>query len=127
MWGKGDALEYTNPAVLGSGAYGVAMAVTARDGKRIAVEMVPMRHKFGKTAEERFAFIGRELAVMNKMRDAEARHVMTYNKAFMHENLFEACRHKKQARDLAEIYICVTFCVNVSLSVSTSGRYIALR
>ena len=57
MWEKGNALEYTNPTLLGNGSYGVAMAVTTRDDKRIAVKMIPMRSHFGKTIDERVAFV----------------------------------------------------------------------
>ena len=34
--GGGNALEYTHPAVLGTGSYGVAMAVTTSADRRIA-------------------------------------------------------------------------------------------
>ena len=66
MWDTGDALAYTNPAVFGKGGYGVAMAVTRRDGKRIAVKLVPKQLNFGSTSVNRNAFIGRELGSWTK-------------------------------------------------------------
>ena len=92
MWSEGIALEYNNPVLLGAGGYGVAMAVTTPDARRIAVKLIPKRTNFAKTSEGRIAFAARELEVMDKMKAADARHVMVYNRGFMHKNLFEACR-----------------------------------
>ena len=92
MWSDGNALEYSNPAVLGIGSYGVAMAVTTPDAKRIAVKLIPKRTAFAPTSDGRIAFAKRELDVMDKMKTAGARHVMVYNRGFVHKNLFEDCR-----------------------------------
>ena len=92
MWSEGDALEYSNPAVLGAGSYGVAMAVTTPDARRIAVKLIPKRTNFASTSDGRIAFAARELDVMDKMKAADARHVMVYNKGFVHKNVFEGCR-----------------------------------
>ena len=92
MWSEGDALEYTNPAVLGRGGYGLAMAVTTPDRKRIAVKLIPKRRFFASTSNGRSAFAGRELQVMDKMKAVNARHVMFYNRGFIHKNLFDECR-----------------------------------
>ena len=92
MWSEGNALEYNNPVLLGHGGYGVAMAVTTTDGRRIAVKMIPKRTSFAKTSAGRIAFAARELEAMDKMKAADARHVMLYDRAFMHKNLFEDCR-----------------------------------
>ena len=94
MWSDGNALEYSNPAVLGIGSYGVAMAVTTPDAKRIAVKLIPKRTNFASTSDGRIAFAARELEAMDKMKVADARHVMLCNRAFMHKNLFEDCREK---------------------------------
>ena len=80
MWSEGDSLAYSNPEVLGVGSYGVAMAVTTPDAKRIAVKLIPKRTNFASTSDGRIAFAGRELEVMDKMKDAGARHVMVYNR-----------------------------------------------
>ena len=92
MWSEGDALAYSNPAVLGAGGYGVAMAVTTPDAKRIAVKLIPKRTNFASTSDGRIAFAARELDVMDKMKAADARHVMVYNRGVAHKNLFEDCR-----------------------------------
>ena len=92
MWSEGDALAYSSPAVLGAGGYGVAMAVTTPDARRIAVKLIPKRTNFASTSDGRIAFAGRELAVIGKMKDAGARHVMVYNRGFEHKGLFEDCR-----------------------------------
>ena len=76
MWPEGSALAYTDPAELGSGSYGVAMAVTKPDGTRIAVKLIPMQTNFASTSAGRKAFAARELEVMDKMKAANARHVM---------------------------------------------------
>ena len=80
MWSEGDALAYNNPLVLGAGSYGVAMAVTTPDGTRIAVKLIPNRKNFAPTTDGRIAFAARELDVMDKMKAADARHVMVYNR-----------------------------------------------
>ena len=80
MWEKGGALAYSSPAVRGRGGYGVAMAVTTPDAKRIAVKLIPKRTNFASTSDGRIAFAGRELEVMDKMKDAGARHVIVYNR-----------------------------------------------
>ena len=92
MWSEGNALEYSNPAVLGIGSYGVAMAVTTPDARRIAVKLIPKRTSFASTSDGRIAFAARELDVMDKMKAAGARHVMVYNRGVVHNNLFEDCR-----------------------------------
>ena len=76
MWSEGDALAYSNPTVLGRGAYGVAMAVTTPDAKRIAVKLIPKRTNFASTSDGRIAFAARELDVIDKMKAADARHVI---------------------------------------------------
>ena len=81
MWSEGDALEYSNLAVLGAGSYGVAMAVTTPDARRIAVKLIPKRTAFAPTSDGRIAFAARELDVMDKMKAADARHAMVYNKS----------------------------------------------
>ena len=80
MWSEGDALEYSNPAVLGAGSYGVAMAVTTPDARRIAVKLIPLRTIFASSSDGRIAFAARELDVMDKMKAADARHVMVYDR-----------------------------------------------
>ena len=92
MRSEGDALAFNSPAVLGAGSYGVAMAVTTPDARRIAVKLIPKRTNFASTSTGRIAFAARELDVMDKMKAADARHVMVYNKGFVHKNLFEDCR-----------------------------------
>ena len=92
MWSEGDALAYSNPAVLGAGSYGVAVAVTTPDARRIAVKLIPKRTGFGTTSVSRIAFAARELDVMDKMKAADARHVMNYTKGFVHNNLFDDCK-----------------------------------
>ena len=92
MWSEGDALAYSSPAVFGAGSYGVAMAVTTPDARRIAVKLIPKRTNFASTSDGRIAFAARELDVMDKMKAADARHVMVYNRGFEHKNLFEDCR-----------------------------------
>ena len=82
MWSEGDALAYNNPLVLGAGSYGVAMAVTTPDAKRIAVKLIPKRKNFAPTSDGRIAFAARELDVMEKMKAADARHVMIYNRGW---------------------------------------------
>ena len=89
---EGDALEYSNPAELGAGSYGVAIAVTTPDARRIAVKLIPKRTNFASTSDGRIAFAARELDVMDKMKAADARHVMVYNRGVEHKNLFEDCR-----------------------------------
>ena len=76
---EGDALEYSYPAVLGAGSYGVAIAVTTPDARRIAVKLIPKRANFASTSDGRIAFAARELDVMDKKKGAHARHVMVYN------------------------------------------------
>ena len=94
MWEKGDALAYSNPTVLGRGAYGVAMAVTTPDAKRIAVKLIPKRTNFASTSDGRIAFAARELDVMDKMKAADARHVMLCNRGLT-PNLLELFRKIK--------------------------------
>ena len=94
MWEKGDALSYSNPTVLGRGAYGMAMAVTTPDARRIAVKLIPKRTDFASTPGGRISFAARELDAMDKMKAADARHVMVYNRGFQHKNLFEDCRER---------------------------------
>ena len=88
---EGDALEYSNPAELGAGSYGVAMAVTTLAARRIAVKLIPKRTNFASASDGRIAFAARELDVMDKRKAADARHVMVYNREFEHKNLFEDC------------------------------------
>ena len=88
----GGALTYSNRAVLGSGSYGVAVAVTTSDARCIAVKLIPKRTGFGTTSVSRNGFAARELDVMDKMKAADARHVMNYTKGFVHNNLFNDCK-----------------------------------
>ena len=92
MWSEGDAPAYSDPVVLGSGSYGTVVADTTPDARRIAVKLIPKRTNFASTSDGRIAFAARELDVMDKMKAAGARHVMLYNRAFTHKNLFEDCR-----------------------------------
>ena len=107
MWSEGNALEYSNPAVLGIGSYGVAMAATTPDARRIAVKLIPKRTAFGPTSDGRLAYAARELDVMDKMKAADARHVMVYNRGVAHKNLFEDCRRigKTAATKIAGTHI----------------------
>ena len=125
MWEKGDALAYSNPTVLGRGAYGVAMAVTTPDAKRIAVKLIPKRTNFASTSDGRIAFAGRELEVMDKMKDAGARHVMVYNRGVC---MRTCSRTARRPEGLQQNNICVHSYGRVSLALATSSStYSALR
>ena len=140
MWSEGNALAYNNPVLLGAGSYGVAMAVTASDGRRIAVKMIPKRASFAPTSDGRIQFVSRELEVMDKMRAANALNVMCYSNGFVHSHLFDEC---KAIRDetVAKTYlgkfildafhkdlhhIKLVFCIEMELAQGSMRQFLEL-
>ena len=94
MWPDGNALAYSNASVLGAGSYGVALAVTTPENGRIALKLIPKRTSWASTSHGRQAFAARDLGIMDKMKAVDARHVMVYDRGFVHNGLFEDCRHQ---------------------------------